>query len=96
MNKPIFESSDFEIASKFLFTVCTIRYFFLFDLIFVKTTRWLCSQNYRKLEQLADRVFMTEELCENFYFGFYSLDFFFFLLFWFKKKAPHFSSLLEV
>ena len=69
MNKPIFESSEFEIVSKGLFTVCINRYFFLFHLIFVKSTKWLCSQNYRKLklEQLADRVFMTEELCENFY-----------------------------
>ena len=79
MKKPTFESSEFKIASKVLFTVCTISYFFWFHLIFVKNTKWLCSQNYRKLklEQLAERVFMTEELCENFYFGFYSLDFFF-------------------
>ena len=83
MKKPTFESSEFEIASKVLFTVCTISYLFWFHLIFVKSTRWLCSQNYRKLklEQVADTVFMTEELCENFYFGFYSLDFFFFFYF---------------
>lgn len=81
MNKYTFGANPFQIASQVLLTVSTIWYIFL-SVLMVD-----CSWNYRKLksEHLENRVFIAKNLCESFYFGFYSLDFFFTFLV--KKKT---------